>query len=333
MLFFARSRRRKPRLLSIVLQQQGVSLSVAEYRSGASSTGETATIELSSVIINDHLEATPKSWVPALQKLFLRYKKHLDDDLPVQISLGIGCYQNVSIDRPNLEGEELAAGLKFAVRELVSLPPTQIVADYYEIPAQPAGSNKINVVVADKRQLEPVLKIIADESLALQGISIAELAVARMMQNGAEPNMLLVQAPNEPLSVQIIGQQQLYLSRQVRGFEMLPKLTTDEIKLGALEPLSVEMQRSLDYFGSQLRQRPVTKVRCALALQSPQAVHESLAAQLGLEVSQVRYPGWAQELAAGDYSDFVALGGLLLLNDALHGAPHDETLSRVAEAS
>jgi len=321
---FARSRRRKPRLLSVVLHLQSVSLSVAEYRpaTAGSSDGDSdaVTQALSSVIINDSEAATPKTWVSGLQKLLQRYKKHLDDDLPVQISLGIGCYQNVSIDRPNLEGEELAAGLKFAVRELVNLPPTQIVADYYETPVQPAGSQKINVVVADKRQLQPVLTLIADEGLSLQGISIAELAVARLLQNGDEPTMLLIQGPNEPLSVQIIGQQQLYLSRQVRGFEMLPKLTTDEIKLGALDPLSIEMQRSLDYFGSQLRQRPVNQVRCALGLQAASAVFESLSSQLGLEVKAAGYPVWAQELAAGDYSDFVALGGLMLLNDALHGA-------------
>lgn len=309
MALFRRQRTSARRLLTIVVHQHSVSFCIAEIAVHAA--------EPSSLVINDQVAARTGAWVETIEKLLQQYKRFLQPDMPVQLVLGLSLYQSVLIDRPQLPPEELASGLKFALRELVSLSPSQIIADYYELPAQPAGSDKINVVVADKKQLEPMLASLRDAKLALQGISVVELANARLVTDTIDPVMFLLQRAGEPIVVQIVSEEKLFLSRQVRGFEKLAEYSTDELKMGALDPLSVEMQRSLDYFDSQLRQRPVAAIKCALPFNPASAVHEALQQQLGLTVSGLTYPHWAQELASGDFSDLAALGGTLLLIDAL----------------
>ena len=49
-----------------------------------------------------------------------------------------------------------------------------------------------------------------------------------------------------------------------RGYENLASFSQEELKMGVVDNLSLEIQRSMDYFESQLRQGPVKKVYISL---------------------------------------------------------------------
>lgn len=305
-----RTQRQHQRLLALSVSAQRVGIVVVEQRSSH---------QPPSVVLNDAETCSPKQLFATLQQLLQKYKRLLTSDMPCQLILAADYYQTVSIDRPRLEGDELQAGLRFAVRELVNLPPTQIIADYYDYPLQVAGADKIQVVVADQAKLQPLVDTLLATNLALQGISTAELAIARFSADHTEPFMLLSQTPGEPLLLQIMAQQQVFLSRQVRGMEFLAKVSQDELELGALDNLTVELQRSLDYYQAQLRQPSLRQIITALPLATPvQAkVNSVLQNALGIESRAGVYPAWCQELASGDYTDLAALGGSLLLADSM----------------
>ena len=129
--------------------------------------------------------------------------------------------------------------------------------------------------------------------------------------DGELRTMVLAQNPNERPQLLIIAKQQLVVSRRLPGAYNLEKI--DPQDLDTMESLAIELQRSQDFYTGQLRQAPLADVE--LAFNHPQlaAVAEVIGAQLGMQVSALPYPEWTKELAAGDYSDALALSGLLWL--------------------
>jgi len=74
----------------------------------------------------------------------------------------------------------------------------------------------------------------------------------------------------------IVKNNQLYFTRRLKGFENLGSYSEKELSMGITESLCVQIQRSMDYFESQLRQSPVRKV----LLKLDTALAEKLASQI-----------------------------------------------------
>jgi MSHA biogenesis protein MshI len=117
--------------------------------------------------------------------------------------------------------------------------------------------------------------------------------------------------------VQVYQAGTLQLNRFVPALDQLSQLGHDELKLGAGTPLSVEVQRSADYFERQLRQRPVKEVILAVASPHREALQQQLEHDLGLAIRWAEYPSWTEELGAENFSDFPVLGGVLLAQQLL----------------
>lgn len=266
------------------------------------------------LIVSDQLEVPAQDYAAAMLQLANQYSRFTKGDPQLAIVLEPSLYQSVAADRPNLQEEaEIAAALKYSLRDLVSLNAADIIADYYELPIQLPNQSKINAIVADRQLLQPLVEVALDISDEFVGIFPSELALAALIETASEPVVIAYQSGQEPALLQVSRDSTLQVNRVVRPLEKLSELSSDEIKLGGLQPLSVEIQRSADYFERQLRQRPIKKALLAAALPNLAEVTQQLSDDLGLTVDVCPYPVWAQELAAGDFSDFAALGGLLLL--------------------
>ena len=77
-----------------------------------------------------------------------------------------------------------------------------------------------------------------------------------------------------------------------------------------LDTLLVEIQRSADYYSSQLRQGPIQEVTVALQLRENDRVAEAIEQQLSLKVSDLSLPDDFRQLSDGDGSDLANLGAL-----------------------
>lgn len=276
------------------------------------------------LIVSDQLEVPAQDYAAAMLQLANQYSRFTKGDPQLAIVLEPSLYQSVAADRPNLQEEaEIAAALKYSLRDLVSLNAADIIADYYELPIQLPNQSKINAIVADRQLLQPLVEVALDISDEFVGIFPSELALAALIETASEPVVIAYQSGQEPAILQVSRDSTLQVNRVVRPLEKLSELSSDEIKLGGLQPLSVEIQRSADYFERQLRQRPIKKALLAAALPNLAEVTQQLSDDLGLTVDVCPYPAWAQELAAGDFSDFAALGGLLLLQQGQDKAKED----------
>ncbi|GAC13794.1 type IV pilus biogenesis protein PilM [Aliiglaciecola lipolytica] len=224
-----------------------------------------------SVLLNDKQDIV---WVKQHLLPNLDWQKHLHDyisqeslsNTPCHVVLNPSGYQIQQVEKPQVAEEEMGQALVWSVKDLL---PNQedIVVDYFELPAQSAGANKINVVAIPKVKLEEITDGVIESGLELKSIGILELIIADLVESSDEAVLTLVQEPGQEICLNIIKQGQVYFSRRLRGYENLPTFSEDELQMGVGDNLSVEIQRSMDYFESQLRQAPVRKI--LLAIESP----------------------------------------------------------------
>ena len=170
--------------------------------------------------------------------------------------------------------EELAQARHWSVQELRS-SPEEMVVDYLDMPAQTTGSNKVNVVAIKKDDLYDICEGLIEIGLFVRKVTIEELVFCDLVPLTHNATLTLVQKPGAEISLNIIKDGKLYFSRSIRGYEKLSTFTEMELQMGLIESLSVEVQRSMDFFESQLRQGGVKKI--VLHLDSE---HQKLIAEL-----------------------------------------------------
>jgi len=182
---------------------------------------------------------------------------------PTHILVASGKYQILQVEKPNLPEAEISQALVWSVKDLVNIQE-EITVDYFDLPAQGAGPAKINVVALPKAHVEELLGGATEVGLDIQSIGILELAVADLIEPSDEAILTLVQEAGQEVFLNIIKNSQVYFSRRLRGYENLSTFNAQELQMGVGDSLSVEIQRSMDYFESQLRQAPIKKILLGL---------------------------------------------------------------------
>ncbi|QYK01788.1 MSHA biogenesis protein MshI [Shewanella psychrotolerans] len=176
----------------------------------------------------------------------------------IQIVLSSDYYQLLVVDKPAVDDEEIGQALQWSIKDMVSKPIAELHFDYFESPQ--ANNNKLTVVVVD-RQVMTALALAAQQcDVAIAGISIEEMAISNLSENENLAKLVLSHEPNHELKLTVIKRGALYMQRSVRGFNQIDVVTADDLRLGVADNLSLELQRSMDYFESQLRQAPVASI-------------------------------------------------------------------------
>ena len=259
------------------------------------------------LIVNDVERLQNNNITQALSNLNERYKKLSLDDAKVTFVLQLAHYQSTAVDRPDVPDEDLAASLRFQLDELTEMSPDQMITDYYELPLQASGQDKVTAVVAPKELLANIVDAVAAQSWQLTDITVSEVVLKNLFQHREKPCMVLYGLSQNRYVAQIYRAGKLVFTRELRGVRDLSKYSVEEIKLGALEPLATEIQRSMDYYEGQLRQAGLREVVLAVAGPQREAMAESLHELLAVDVELFEYPQWMNELCEGDFSDLEAL--------------------------
>ncbi len=159
---------------------------------------------------------------------------------------------------------ELAAALRWRIKDLVSFPAAEAAVDYFETPVTSPEHNKnmLNVVVAHLQMLETTAKWIQASGLALTAIDIPELALRNMtasLQEDSDGIALLLLQP-KACRLLITRQGSLYLIRDINLaptpflLDEQSSTATSETYQSLLETLVLEIQRSFGFYQNRLRQ-------------------------------------------------------------------------------
>ena len=192
----------------------------------------------------------------ALTKLVSAVKK----GSRVHLALSPEYYQLVQLDKPAVAEAEILQALPWQVKDLVSIAPEDMVADYTDVPGTAAQTAKINVVVASISVLKPLVSKLVQAGLKLMSIQPEEWLAAYLQPAQAHAAMLVIQQPGQEVLIQIIKDGVLYFSRRTRGFNRMQFDTEIQLQNDWMDRLQLELQRSMDYFEGQLKQAPVREI-------------------------------------------------------------------------
>jgi len=169
-------------------------------------------------------------------------------------------YQLVQIDKPTLPESDMQQALPWQVKDLVTVAAEDMVADYIDAPETAGQSAKINVVVASISALKPLVNVIAHAGMELSSIQPEEWLASFLMPPQPHAAMLVIKQPEQEMLIQIVKDGVLYFSRRTRGFSRMQFDNDTQWQNDWLDRLQLELQRSMDYFESQLKQAPVRDI-------------------------------------------------------------------------
>ena len=192
------------------------------------------------------------------------------------IALSISKYQLLQVDRPAVEDTELNQALQWTVKE--QLPTDdEFTIDYFDHPAAAtSNAKKLNVVAINTQDIIEIRDGVLKAGLTLNIIGVEELAICNLLAPSDDAIITLKKEEAGQLSLNIVKRNQLFFSRRLRGYENLASFSQEELKMGVVDNLSLEIQRSMDYFESQLRQAPVKKVYISLDTMHEEALADMI---------------------------------------------------------
>lgn len=200
-------------------------------------------------------------------------------------------YQMLQVDKPaGLTDGELSGALAWAVKDLVAgIAPEDIVADFMHVPAKPPGQGeKLNVIVTSLKTIKPLTHVFHQEKVELGGIIPEELTTRNLINTDEIASLTLVQQQSEEMILQIIKQEQLYIARKLRGFNRIHQASVEELEMGVIDNIYLEIQRSMDFFDSQLKQQQVKNVLLALPCEHQNLIIEQFSRHFNVGVGALQ---------------------------------------------
>jgi len=229
----------------------------------------------------------PLSELP--QQIKIEQNKH---QLQGQCHLVLAASQTqvVLVDKPNIPEDEVNAALKWQIKDLVSYSPEDMVLDYFDGPTLAGGNEKINVVCASKKDLLTFIEPLSQNGLVLKTITTEEFAFASLVPVQNDACLMVCQQPNEEIVLLIVKQGKVYFSRRLRGFSQISTKSEDELSFGVVDSLSLEIQRSTDYFERQLKQAPIRTIEVIVPIPTEALLARKLAENTNVAVNLLVMP-------------------------------------------
>ena len=265
------SKKNEHNLLGLCLRQNSIAYCALDAQGNASFLDE---------------DVADKNYAKALKRL----STSLSTPRQCHLILHASQSQIVQVDKPNIPEQELTEALKWQIKDLVSIAPDDMVLDYFDGPTMSGGMEKLHVVCAAKSELIPVVESLHAQDFVVNTISIEEFAFANLIPRSDEACLLLCQQPDEEMLVLIVKQGRLYFYRRLRGMAKVGEKSSEELDAGIIDALSLEIQRSVDYYERQLKQAPIRDIQVLVPAEQEALIARKLAENTHLPVNIFTLP-------------------------------------------
>lgn len=192
-------------------------------------------------------------------------------------------YSLLLVEAPDVEPAELRAALRWRIKDLIDFHIDDTVIDVFDLPGDtPRGRARMMYVVAARAAaVRAQVNTVEESHLHLSAIDIPELAlrnIAALLPEDIGGVALLHLCEGHGLIV-ITHQSSLYLARAIE-FDPSP----GDGGKRAMETLTLEIQRSLDYYESHFGQPPVQGVVLSQGAERDAGLEEHLRRDLPVTV-------------------------------------------------
>ncbi|MEK1906196.1 MAG: MSHA biogenesis protein MshI [Pseudomonas sp.] len=213
--------------------------------------------------------------------------------VPVNLVLHPATYQMLLLDSPDVPAEELRDALRWRVKDLIAEPIDQVVVDAFTLPedAYRGRSRMAYCAVLGKARMQGWLDMLTHAGLKPQSIDVTEMAFRNLgLQTGAEGmNIAVLRLRSSEGLICVQNGADLYMARRIeQGLEQ----AGDDFAT-----VTLEIQRSLDYFESQLGKGYINRLLLLPAKRNGAATMQALSAGLAVKLQALDlrelFPGQA----------------------------------------
>jgi len=191
------------------------------------------------------------------------------------------------VEAPEVEEAELRAAVRWKIKDLLDMKVEDAAIDVFQVPAEAYRNRKMVYVVASlKSRIKSIVELVSASGLKLEVIDIPELVMKNLSSCfiDDERGVAFVDLRRNGSTMNITRNGDLYLSRRINTQLDPDVMQSDE--WGDLEErLTLEIQRSLDYFESQMGQGQINRIVIAPRQHDGVALASALNDQLAAEVS------------------------------------------------
>jgi MSHA biogenesis protein MshI len=235
------------------------------------------------------------------------------------VSLGPDDYKLLSAETPAVPEAEVNQALLWGLRDVIdSKPEDTVLASFASASGIHRPGKPIRqVVTARKVRIRAIVDAVLASGLELGAIEIPELSqrnIIALLQEDAIGVGLISQSARG-VSLALYRGGELYVTRQLAGIANLSEAGHPLTAPKLAEQLGLELLRTLDYYDSQLRQRPPAAIFLQPLQTETRPLLDGLSATVNLPVKQLRF---ADAVAGGENFApetqercFVALGAAL----------------------
>lgn len=262
-----KKQRRKTDLVAVFVCEGGVAVAYAETKGKTRQLSKAAFLEVSDPLRNPHRVKE------ALEKAGFSDHSHC------VLVLSPGEYNLLLVEAPSVPAGELSDALLWRIKDLISYPVEDVQLDYIELPDDAfRGRGKMLYAVAAERVLiEKRLAWLQEIGLEPVRVDVPETALLNITETLCDAEMgtavLLLQPKQSVISMMSSGS--LYL---VRSLNYSPT---------QVESLTLDLQRSMDYYESQIGKPPCVRIMILPLQVGETPLMQELRQNLGADVQSV----------------------------------------------
>lgn len=202
--------------------------------------------------------------VPVLESLRAQFNLH---KIPCVCVMEPGSYSLLQIESPNVTDDEMKSALHWKIKDLIDFHIDEATIDLFDMPANArSGAAKLlNVVVVRTSLIQQRVDMLHAASIEPLAIDITELALRNIaqtcLQHDSAPRAAMYLLPNN-VFIDVVDNDSLYLSRNIENeLGHLTSVGDGNGSTSSHEMLSLEMQRSMDFYESHYANGPATEMR------------------------------------------------------------------------
>lgn len=174
--------------------------------------------------------------------------------------------ESVQIELSELPQEDTQSALPWKIKDLVSVSPQDMVCDYIEMKVQPLGQGpKAMILATSKAYLAELAAPFHEQKVPLCAITTEQFVLAQMQTHKDSAQLIFVQHREIEAILLIVKNNEICFARKIRGNEGLVNMTSQQLRDYGADTVAIEIQRSIDYYESHLKQPPIKDAFVALA--------------------------------------------------------------------
>ncbi len=191
------------------------------------------------------------------------------------------------VEAPAVEPEEMRAAVRWKIKDLLDTKIEETAIDVFEIPEGAyRGRKMVYVVASQKSRIQQIVDRVTESELELAVIDIPELAMKNISNHFIEDpqGVAFMDLRRTGSTMNITRDGDLYLTRRINT--QLDPEVMQSADWGTLKDrLVLEIQRSLDYFESQMGQGQITKIVIVQRQNDTRGMLDALNEMLTVKVS------------------------------------------------